>query len=105
MFTEEEMKEFLNLFGTFARQTGLSDAALATLLCVTHITVNRWSRMYNLPSTKQRTVYRRIATPAREKILHLVELDRTTGLFATVQKEKQADRLAILRRHVESLAA
>jgi transcriptional regulator with XRE-family HTH domain len=104
MFTDDEIKEFLSLFAAFVKATGLSDSALSKLLNVSHNTVNRWSNMLLNP-TPTRSLYRRLADPARSKIEFLNSVNKEVGLYRAINQEKAPERLAILQRQLDATAA
>ena len=104
MFNDDEVKDFLKLFAAFVTAVGLSDSALSKLLNVGHSTVNRWSRML-LDTDTHRTIYRRLAVPARDKIQYLNQLNSQNGMYRAIIQEKAPERLAILRRSLDSRAA
>ena len=99
MYSQEELREFLTLLLSVAISNGLSAAAMATVLGVTHPTVARWMRMARTAEGEAipTSVYRYMADPVRAKLRRLVEADKEQALFSKASTERLHGMVALLK--------
>lgn len=99
MFSDNELKEFLELLWAFGMATGLSNRALGKVLAVDAGTLNRWYRIRRGEATG--TAVRSLVEPVQRKINYLNERSAITGLYAAIEFEKTREKIHILRRELD----